>query len=226
MGAAIAWLQSALGDKKAFVLLLQLGSTFYAAHLFQFPAPVPRAPPSFHAAALCSGCQQGLSHPHHRQTLFRCCHFSLEASQRIRNVILALRCTISQILKSFGWTLPLFRPIKARRGHTGRPCFPTVCLTFFFFLPAPLVHHGTDPCLKPGGNVWANEFFVLCLRIFPSLIVTACPRWPLIDSLWLCSLLRHTQDCFLHFSFHLFFFLQWIKQTLMMKQLFEGVTGN
>lgn len=41
MGAAIAPLQSALGDKKASALPLQLGSTFHAAHLFQFPALVP-----------------------------------------------------------------------------------------------------------------------------------------------------------------------------------------
>lgn len=179
MGAAIAWLQSALGDKKAFVLLLQLGSTFYAAHLFQFPAPVPRAPPSFHAAALCSGCQQGLSHPHHRQTLFRCCHFSLEASQRIRNVILALRCTISQILKSFGWTLPLFRPIKARRGHTGRPCFATVCLTFFFFSPHPPYIMALIHVWNQGGMCELMNFLSFVSAFFPpsSLLLVLGGLW-------------------------------------------------
>lgn len=167
IGAPIAWLQSALGDKKAAALPLQLGSTFYATHLFQFPAPVPCASPSFHAAAFCSGCQRGLSHPHHRQTLFRCCHFPLEASQRIRNVILALRCTVSQILESFGWTLPLFWPIKARRGHTGRPCFSSVRLTFFSFLFFCTSWHWSMFETRVV-NVWANDFFVpLSPHFFP-----------------------------------------------------------
>lgn len=154
MGAAIARLQSALGDKKAFVLLLQLGSTFYATHLFQFPAPVPCASPSFHAAAFCSGCQRGLSHPHHRQTLFRCCHFPLEASQRIRNVILALWCTILQILKSFGWTLPLFWPSKLDLDTQDVLVFRGVCL-------ASRISWHWSMFETEEGDVWANDLFVL-----------------------------------------------------------------